>query len=64
MTTCLGKSCSFWFTVCVFHERLSIYGRAFSPSGFEGGMWDLVILAPDLRISFYSFSQTVVTHVD
>ena len=47
MTTCLGKSYSFGFTVRVFHRRVSICVCSSFPFGFEGRMWDLVVLIPD-----------------
>ena len=47
MTTCLGKSLSFGFTVRVFHRRVSICVCSSFPFGFEGRMWDLVVLIPD-----------------
>ena len=54
MTTCLGKSCSFTFTVLVFRESLSICVSAFFPFGFEGGMWDdLIVLVPDHCLCFH-----------
>ena len=41
------------FIVCVFRERLSVCVCPFVPSGFEGGMLDLIVLIPDHRLSFY-----------
>ena len=41
MTTCLGKSYS--FVLCV----------SFFPFGFEGGMWDVIVLIPDHCLSIY-----------
>ena len=52
MTTCLGKSCSFGI-LCVFRKRLSIFVCLSFPFGFEGGMWDLIILIPDHCLSIY-----------
>ena len=53
MATCLGKSCLFGLlcvsfvnvypSVCVF---LSLFG-------FEGGMWDLIVLITDHCLSTY-----------
>ena len=37
MTTCLEKA-FIQFSMCVFHERLSICVCAFFPFGFEGGL--------------------------
>ena len=47
MTTCLGKRCSFSFTVHVFRERLSACVCASFPFGFDGRMWDLIVLVPE-----------------
>ena len=52
MATCLGKELLIRLTVHVFHERLSIYICASFPFGFEGGMWDLIILVSDHCLSF------------
>ena len=41
------------FTVSVFRERLSIYVCASLPFGFEGRMWDLIVIAPDHCLYFY-----------
>ena len=42
------------FTVRVFHERLSFLCVCPSfPFGFEGGMWDLLVLIPDHCLSIY-----------
>ena len=57
MNTCLGKSCSFWFTIHVFRECLTISVCVSFPFGFEGGMWDSILLVPDYCLSFY-FSLT------
>ena len=45
MATCLGKL-SIRFAVHVFHERLSRASFPF-PFGFEGEIWDLIVLVPD-----------------
>ena len=45
MTICLGKGC-FIGILCMS----SVYVYQFCPSfpfGFEGGMWDLIVLIPD-----------------
>ena len=55
MTTCLGKSCSFWFTASAFRKLLSIYVFSYFPFGFEGMMWDLIVSVPDHCLSFYLF---------
>ena len=46
-TTCLSR-----FTVRVFRERLSIYLCVSFAFGFEGGMWDLIVLVLDHCLSF------------
>ena len=40
------------FAVSVFRERLSICVCAFFHLGFEGGMWDLIVLVSDYCLSF------------
>ena len=47
MTTCIEKELVIRFTVRVFFERLSICVWASLPFGFEGGMWELILLTPD-----------------
>ena len=39
------------FTMRVFRERLSVFVRPSFPSGFEGGVWDLIVLIPDHYLS-------------
>ena len=54
MTTCLGKCCSFSFLCVSFvnvHEFLCVC--ASFPFGFEGGMWNLIVLIPDHCLSIY-----------
>ena len=64
MTTCLGKSCSFGLlSVCVLHERLSICACVSLSFGFEGEMWNLIILVPDHCLSFY-FGRKIVACID
>ena len=41
-----GKEPSNWLSLSVFRERLSVYVCAFLPFGFEGGVWDLIVLVP------------------
>ena len=55
MTTCLRKSCSF---VRIFRERLSVCMCASFLCGFEGGMWDLIVLIPDYCLSIYIVKST------
>ena len=51
MTTCLRKSCSF-----VSFVNECICECTSFPFGFEGGVWDLVVLFPDHCPSFYLLS--------
>ena len=37
----------------VFRERLSIFAMPIFPFGFEGGMWDLIVIIPDHCLSIY-----------
>ena len=39
----------------VFPERLLICVRASFPFGFNGGMWDLIVLVPDHCLCFFFF---------
>ena len=48
MTTYLGKSCSFGL-----RKLPSVYVFSYFPFGFEGRMWDLIVLVPDRCLSFY-----------
>ena len=47
MTTFLGKSCSFGLCACLFCKRYEFCVCASFPFGFEGGMWNLIVLIPD-----------------
>ena len=47
MTTCLEKRCFMRYIVCVGRESVSFCVCAYVPFGFEGGMWDLILLVPD-----------------
>ena len=64
MTTCLGKSCSFglprvpFVNCCQFMYLLSYF-----PFGFEGRMWDLIVLVPDHCLSF-NLSRDAITDDD
>ena len=49
MTTCLEKSCSFGFLYVSF---VNVYQFVCVLLSFEGGMWDLIVLVPDLCLSF------------
>ena len=59
MTTCLGKELFIRFTASAFRILLSIYVFSYSPFGFEGRIWDLIVSVPDHCLSFYFeyFSQ-------
>ena len=48
MTTCLGKSCTFG-TLCLSFVNVYQFVCEYLsfPFGFEGGMWDLIVLIPD-----------------
>ena len=47
------------FELCyVFRKLLSIYVFSYFPFGFEGRMWDLIVLVPDHCLSFYLASLT------
>ena len=47
------------FTASAFRNLPSIYVFSYFSFGFEGRMWDLIVLAPDHCLSFYF---TVYTH--
>ena len=49
------------FTASAFHKLLSIYVFSYSPFGFEGRMWDLIVSVPDHCLSF--FLCTFLKHV-
>ena len=54
MTACLGKSYSFCLLYLSFvNVNLSFLCVLFFPFGFEGGMWDLIVLIPDHCPSIY-----------
>ena len=53
MTTCMGKSCSFGL-LCVSEwafVKFCVYPSF--PFGFEGRMWDVIVLIPGHCLSFY-----------
>ena len=58
MTTCLGKL-FIRFTARAFRKLLSIYVFSYFPFGFEGRMWDLIVLLPDHCLFFYSAASAV-----
>ena len=41
------------FTVRVFRELLSVSVYNSFPFGFEGGIWDLILLMPEPSLLFY-----------
>ena len=51
MTTGLGRSCS--FSCVYFRGRVSVCEFASFLFGFEGRLWDLIVLFPDHCLSFY-----------
>ena len=55
MTTCLGKGCSFGFTVRVFRGHLSDFFVFFPsfPFGIENRNSDVIVLIPDHCLSIY-----------
>ena len=52
MATCLGKSCSFGLP-CGVHKNVFIS----FPFGFEGMIWDLIVVVPDHCLSFYFWNK-------
>ena len=59
MITCLGKAAAVHSLRCP-HERLSVSVCASFPFDFEDGMWDLVVLVPDHRLSFILYRYSTV----
>ena len=53
MTICLGKSCTIGLLCVYFMNVYEICVCASFPFGFEGGMWDLIVLIPDHCLSIY-----------
>ena len=54
MAACLGKSCSFdLLCVSFVHVYLFFVCVLLSLFGFEGGMWDLIVLIPDHCLPIY-----------
>ena len=54
MTTCLGKSCSFGLLcVCLSCTFIKYCVCPSFPSGFEGGMRNVIVLIPDHYVSMY-----------
>ena len=56
MTTCLGKSCSFGLLRVPFLNCCQFLYLVVSLFGFEGTMWDLIVIVPDHCLSFYFVS--------
>ena len=52
MTTCLKKSCSFWFTKHILRGCLSVCECTSFPFGFKRGMWGLIVLVLGDCLSF------------
>ena len=48
MTTCLGMNCSFSLLCVSFVNFINFCVRPSFSFGYEDGMWDLVVLSPDL----------------
>ena len=59
MTTCLGKSCSFDLLCGSFVNVYQFVCMLLSLFGFEGGMWDLILLVPDQYLSFHFDEEQV-----
>ena len=56
MTTWVGKSSFMLFIrlpARAFHKLLSMYVFDYFPFGFEGRIWNLIVLVPDYCLSFY-----------
>ena len=54
ITICLGKSCSFGLPCVSFVNVYQFVCVCASfPFGFEGGVWDLIVVVPDHCLSFY-----------
>ena len=51
MTTCLGKSCSFGLPCMSFMNIYQFYVHL--SFGFEGRMWDVIVLILDHCLSIY-----------
>ena len=49
-----GKELFIRFTASAFCKLPSIYVFSYFPFGFEGRMWDLIVLVPDHRYLFTS----------
>ena len=60
MTTYFGKELFIRFTASAFRKLPSIYVFSYFPFGFEGRMWDLIVLVPDHCLSFYFLYDTGV----
>ena len=44
------------FAASAFRKLSSIYVFSYFPFGFEGRIWDLIVLVPDHCLSFYFVS--------
>ena len=62
MITCLGKSCSFGLLCVSFVNVYQFLCVCLSfPFGFEGGVWDLIVLIPDHCRSIYLSQRCSLT---
>ena len=59
MTTCFEKELFIRLSVCVLRGRFSVCETASFPFGFEGGMWDWIVLVPDHYLRFTYFICTL-----
>ena len=48
-----GKELFIRFAASAFRKLLSVYVFCYFPFGFEGRIWDLIVLVPDHCLSFY-----------
>ena len=51
-----GEELFIRFTAPVYREDLSVFVCVSFPFGFEGRVWDLIVLAPDHCLSFFLLS--------
>ena len=49
------------FAASAFRKLSSIYVFSYFPFGFEGGIWDLIVLVPDHCLSFYITRTSIVS---
>ena len=53
MTTCLGKSCSLWLLCVCFVNFYQCMYVCIYPFGFEGGMYNVIVLIPAYCLFIY-----------